>query len=236
MQRHFGHIEALNDIGEVLRYAADVCREQGVVRYSYHSTPIFDAPTSAKTNVISEGFSDEWLALYDQADFRAKDPIPQRTMQHGAMLTWEQATRAAPNTEANEEYFAAMREHGLVHGFGLPLFGPRGRNAFASFDFGVPLSEVDPDALGTVRSVPQGAHQRVCVLLDQAGKTPDLTMRETEVLQWVAKGKSVSVIADILELSPDTVKTYTKRIYSKLDTTDRVGAVVKALQMGLVTF
>ena len=35
----------------------------------------------------------------------------------------------------------------------------------------------------------------------------------------------------ILDLSPDTVKTYSKRIYVKLDVTDRVGAVVKALRL-----
>ena len=30
------------------------------------------------------------------------------------------------------------------------------------------------------------------------------------------------------------VKTYSKRIYAKLDATDRVDAVVKALKLGLV--
>ena len=35
-------------------------------------------------------------------------------------------------------------------------------------------------------------------------------------------------------VSPHTVKTYAKRVYAKLDATDRVGAVVKALKMGLV--
>ena len=235
MQRYFGHIEGLYDIGEVLRYAADVCREQGVVRYSYHFTPRFDAPNSPKTAVIAEGFDEEWLALYERADFRAKDPIPQRTMAHGAMLPWSEAKLSAPNTPENEEYFAAMESHGLVHGFGLPLFGPRGRDAYASFDFGKPLSEVDPDALGTVRSVPQVAHQRVCVLLDSVRTVPDLSERETEVLRWIAHGKSVSVIADILSLSPDTVKTYAKRVYAKLEASDRVGAVVKALKLGLVT-
>lgn len=235
MSGDLGHIEALNDIGDVLRYAADVCKAQGVIRYSYHLTPIFDAPNSANTTVIAEGYSKEWLALYDRSDFRAKDPIPRLTLQLGELLTWKDAIATAPDRPEHQEYFAAMREFGLVHGFGLPLFGPRGRNAFASFDFGKPLSEVDEGALEVVRIVPQAGHQRVCVLIDRARDVPELTEREEQVLSWVAKGKSFSVIAEILELSPDTVKTYTKRLYAKLGTNDRVGAVVKALQLGLVS-
>jgi len=234
MQQHFGRIEALNDIGVVLRYAADVCREQGAVRYSYHFTPLFDAPNSPRTAVIAEGYDPEWLALYETAEFRGKDPIPERTMMHGAMLTWLQAMHIGPNTVENTEYFTAMREYGLVHGFGLPLFGPRGRNAYSSFDFDMPVSEVAPVTLGLVRSVPQAAHQRVCVLLEATRERPELSEREGEVMQWVAQGKSLSSIATILGLSRDTVKTYTKRIYAKLEASDRVGATVKALKLGLV--
>lgn len=234
MQRHFGRIEALDDIGDILRYAANVCLEQKVVRYSYHFTPLFDAANSPRTVVIAEGYDPDWLAQYEQADFRACDPIPQRTMAHGAMLTWHDAMKIGANTPANIRYFEAMRENGLIHGFGIPLFGPRGRDAYASFDFDKPVSDVDPQALGLVRTVPQAAHQRVCVLLEAAKVRPELSEREQEVIEWVSRGKSLSAIATILDLSPDTVKTYTKRIYAKLDASDRVGATVKALKLGLV--
>lgn len=234
MQRHFGKIEALCDIAEVLWYAVEVCKAQGVVRQSYHFTPHFDAPNSSRTVVYAEGYSKDWKKRYDDADFRRSDPIPERTMAHGAMLTWREARHMAPNSADNEAYFAAMTEAGLIHGFGLPLFGPRGRDAYASFDFGIPLERVGKDQIGIVRSVPQAAHQRVCVLLESMREQPDLSERERQVLHWLAQGKSQSVIAEILDLSPDTVKTYTKRIYSKLGTSDRIGAIVKALKLGLV--
>lgn len=233
MQRYFGQIEALTDIGEVLRYSSAICLEQGAVRHSYHLTPQFDAPNSMRVAVYAQGFSKEWLECYE-SEFRLSDPIPERTMRHGAMLPWKDARYAAPNTEANEAYFKAMDEEGLIHGFGLPLFGPRGRDAYAGFDFGRPIEEVPPSQLGTVRSVAQAAHQRLCMLLERIRTPPDLSEREGEVLHWVARGKSFGSIADILEISPETVKTYSKRIYSKLDVSDRVGATVAALKLGLV--
>ena len=235
MQVHFRTIEEIEDIGAVLWHAVDVCKQQGVVRQSYHFTPLFESPTSERTVVQAVGFDRKWLECYDDSDFRKKDPIPSRTMEHGALLTWKDAIDYAQNTRENEEFFAAMREFELVHGFGLPLFGPRGRNAYASFDFGIPLSEVGDEKLGTVRSVSQAAHQRVCVLLDASREAPELSEREAEVLHWIAQGKSISVIADILGISPDTVKTYARRVYTKLGANDRVGAVVKALKLGMVT-
>lgn len=235
MQTYFGKIEALKDIGAVLQYSADVCIAHGILRCSYHLTPQFDAPNSMRSAVYAQGFDAKWLDLYDRAEFRLADPIPERTMRHGAMLTWRDAQTAAPNSPENEAYFKAMSEAGLVHGFGLPLFGPRGRDAYAGMDFGVALDTVSNVDLGAVRAVAQAAHQRLCVLLDESETSPELSDREREVLQWVARGKSYAAIATILELSPDTIKTYTKRIYAKLDTSDRVGATVKALKQGLVT-
>lgn len=234
MQHYMTDIDALDDIGEVLLYACRACLEQRVARMSYHVTPLFDEPTSPTTAVYAEGFSEEWLECYDRHDFRQSDPIPQRVLAHGELMTWQDAMQAGENSAANLAYFKAMRKYGLIHGFGLPLFGPRGRNAYASFDFGEPLSNALADRLANVRAVAQAAHQRVSVLLDKTVKAPVLSEREVEVLSWAARGKSVASIAAILNLSPDTVKTYSKRIYAKLDVTDRVGAVVKALKLGLV--
>ncbi|MFU7528881.1 helix-turn-helix transcriptional regulator [Qipengyuania sp. ASV99] len=234
MQWYFDQIDALHDIEAVLRFAREICVKQGVVRMSYHVTPPFDGPTSSTTVVYTEGFSAEWLEMYEQEEFRASDPIPRRVMQSGSMMSWADAIAAGPNTPENEAYFAAMRQFGLIHGIGVPLYGPRGRAAYASFDFDRPVPELSDDQLGTVRSVAQAGHQRICILIDESSDTPSLSEREIEVLTWAARGKSVGAIATILGLSPDTVKTYSKRIYAKLDVTDRVGAVVKALRLGLV--
>lgn len=234
MSRLFAQIDASCDIGEVLQLVRDICIENDVLRMSYHVTPLFAEPTSLSTAVYAEGFSKEWLELYERADFRAADPIPGRVMERGALMTWQEAMEAEPNSAKNEEYFQAMREYGLKHGFGLPLFGPRGRDAYAAFDFGIPLEAVDGGKLDTVRVVAQSGHQRICLLLEDLREVPRLSEREIEVLSWAARGKSTSAIAIILDLSPDTVKTYAKRVYAKLDATDRVGAVVKALRLGLV--
>ncbi|MFW5634545.1 MAG: helix-turn-helix transcriptional regulator [Erythrobacter sp.] len=234
MQRHFASLDRISDIAEAIRYGCDVAEEEGAVRQSYHVTPLFEEPTSPSTIVYSRGFPEEWLERYEDADFRRDDPIPRRVLASGTMLTWREAFEAGRNTPRNEAFFGAMRDHGLEHGFGIALFGMHGRDGYAAIDFGCPVDQVPDRRIGLVRAIAQAAHQRVCVLIENAPGKISLSDREREVLGWFTEGKSLSVTADIMGLSPDTVKTYSRRIYTKLDASDRVGAVVKALKLGLL--
>ncbi|WP_093162161.1 helix-turn-helix transcriptional regulator [Aliiruegeria lutimaris] len=70
---------------------------------------------------------------------------------------------------------------------------------------------------------------------DQSPETPeDLSQRQKEILSWVALGKSNSVIASILGISPHTVDTHLRRIFDRLDTTDRTVAAIRGIQAGLI--
>jgi DNA-binding NarL/FixJ family response regulator len=60
-----------------------------------------------------------------------------------------------------------------------------------------------------------------------------LTVRETDVLVWIARGKSNRDIGEILGLSPRTVNKHLEQIYAKLGVENRASAaalVVRALE------
>ncbi len=63
----------------------------------------------------------------------------------------------------------------------------------------------------------------------------NLSSREIEVLQLVAKGHSNKEIGKALHISTATVKTHLIHIYNKLGVDDRTAAVTTALEKGIIS-
>jgi DNA-binding NarL/FixJ family response regulator len=62
---------------------------------------------------------------------------------------------------------------------------------------------------------------------------PDLSDREREVLELIARGTTNSEIARTLVVSPKTVRNHVSGIFSKLQVSDRAHAVARAREAGL---
>lgn len=64
---------------------------------------------------------------------------------------------------------------------------------------------------------------------------PELSDRELEVLNLMARGKNNQEISAELSISVSTVKFHTKNIMSKLGANDRAQAIITALKRGVIT-
>ena len=93
------------------------------------------------------------------------------------------------------------------------------------------------DLIDTIRLVHAGQRRippEIAAAIAEHAGADTLTMRELDVLQAVAKGKSNKVIADDLQLSIHTIKGHIQSILSKLDASDRTHAVVIAMKRGIL--
>jgi DNA-binding CsgD family transcriptional regulator len=70
--------------------------------------------------------------------------------------------------------------------------------------------------------------------IDEARKRVRLTVRELDILTLLADGLSAQQIARLRRISVRTVRKHLENIYEKLDCHDRVLAVNKARQLGLL--
>lgn len=64
---------------------------------------------------------------------------------------------------------------------------------------------------------------------------PLLSPRETQVLDYITKGFTAHEIADLMTLSHFTVRTFVRRIYSKLKVTSKAEAIFEARIQGLLS-
>jgi DNA-binding NarL/FixJ family response regulator len=85
----------------------------------------------------------------------------------------------------------------------------------------------------TSRVIERMAHQPGPDAASDA-RLEELTPREREVLELLARGLSNAEIAEALVIGEATVKTHVKRLLAKLGARDRVQAVIFAHQSGLV--
>ena len=61
----------------------------------------------------------------------------------------------------------------------------------------------------------------------------ELSERETEVLEALCQGMSNKEIAEVMIVSPETVKTHVSTVISKLGVKDRTQAVITAIRSGM---
>lgn len=67
----------------------------------------------------------------------------------------------------------------------------------------------------------------------QADVFPQLTEREREVLDHIARGKNNAEIAGVLSLNQKTIRNHVSNILSKLHASDRAHAIIMAREAGL---
>jgi DNA-binding NarL/FixJ family response regulator len=85
----------------------------------------------------------------------------------------------------------------------------------------------------------RAASDRAAATPDRAASAPrpddaGLTARETETLGLIAKGLTIAETATRMGLKPQTVASYVKTIYEKLNVSTRAEATLAAVRRGLV--
>ena len=90
-------------------------------------------------------------------------------------------------------------------------------------------------AIRTVHGGKKYIPQEIAARLADRMMRTDLTPREVEILQALAKGHTNKQIGKALGISENTVKNHVNSIIEKLEVSDRTQAATTAIQRGLIT-
>jgi DNA-binding NarL/FixJ family response regulator len=104
------------------------------------------------------------------------------------------------------------------------------------------VRELDVDALAAFREEEDGSvillqvesgDRRYRLLCSASSHEINLSPREQEIVRLIARGLSNKAVAAVLDISPATVATHLRRIFSKLDVTSRAEMVACVYKAGL---
>ncbi len=110
--------------------------------------------------------------------------------------------------------------------------------AFKAGAYGYLLKNmVRKELIDTIRTVHSGKKRippEIAIDMAQHHSDDALTLREIEVLREVAAGNANKMVAQLLNISEETVKAHMRSILSKLGANDRTHAVTIAVKRGII--
>jgi DNA-binding CsgD family transcriptional regulator len=195
----------------------------------HHYAPGFMAQDDL--SVRAEGFPDGWVCRYLEARLFVVDPIPTLALSRATPFQWPETANLAVLDDKARDYLAEMDAAGLGDGLAIPVFGPDGRNGYVGLGFGAPMMPLSLHLIGMLQAAAQYGHLCYCRLVttEAVPVRARLSPPEREVLDWIARGKSNAVIAQILGISRHTVGMLVRRIFHKMGVNDRVSAAVRGV-------
>jgi DNA-binding CsgD family transcriptional regulator len=186
--------------------------------------------------VVVLNFPEDWREHWFEKRYYEIDPILALTPQRGAPFLWDDVVAREPLSTKQKLLFNESTEAGLHNGLSVPVHGPRGESYVVSLatddrvcDNGAQFGNLQ--ILATQFLL---AYSHVARKPSETGRGLHLTERERECLTWTARGKSAWAISEIIGVSEHTVNFHLKSVMKKLDTANRVSAVVTAVRLGLI--
>lgn len=180
------------------------------------------------------GFPKEWEAAYREKG-RWEDPLPNLSLNRGNAFRWSDAAKIATLDECGARYLNRLEQVGMGEGVAVHCTGPYARSGFVGVGLPQDPASLDEAIVRQVQVAAQLCFHRYCELVGAFKEdVHDLSQRELDVIRWIGEGKSNAVIAEILGISKNSVDSYVKRIFAKLDVSDRTAAAVRAVSLGLI--
>ncbi len=207
-----------------------------VTMSSYHHYPAVGSIDFERSlRVFSVGFPEGFARTYRAERLWECDPFVRYVTTTTTPMFWSDGGLIPNLTAREKDYLAHASQAGLGEGLAVPVFGPRGRNGYCGLGFGPGADRPDADWVWELQAACQTGHLGYCDVLSRSMPVEaSLSAREKEILRWVARGQTNGEIASTLQISRNTVETYIRRSFEKLDVTDRVSAALRGMALGIV--
>lgn len=190
-------------------------------------------PVSNPSVAIFDTYPEGWMKHYQESHFIDVDPTVREGMTSSRLIIWPEATSNAPGLWTDARDFGLRV--GVAHS-SWAAHGVYGLLTMARHADSLTPSEIDELTLqgSWLANLSHSLMSEFLVPRLAPEASVELTPRECEVLCWTGEGKTACEIGKILSISERTVNFHVNNVLLKLNATNKVQAVVKAIAMGLI--
>lgn len=215
---------------------------EGVAYFSYGTAIQVGRGEGLTVKFDHSTFPGAWMENYRKQDYMNLDPVLVPLFQDRVVSRWTckegvwPQTRVQP-TSKSRMFFEDAERHAVHEGVAFVVARTGYWRAFVSLAFSSPVTaDVSYERLQLLAfqlHLARGdAEQRLSPFDPIA--CDKLTPRESNLLDWVAKGKSSWEIGQIIGISENTINFHLKSAMQKLGVSSRAAAIMKAHKLGFI--
>lgn len=181
----------------------------------------------------------EWVGYVRELP-KLTDPVVRAAERMSSGFKWDQLGSLLSMTAAEADYMRKAAAHGICQGYTVPNHVPG--ETFGSCSFATPDGPDFPDAsISAAQALGSFAFEAARKLVRQRPgeiylQPAPLSDRQRECLLFVARGKSDSVIADLLAIRPKTVNEHIEAAKRRYSVATRSQLLVRALFRSEICF
>jgi DNA-binding CsgD family transcriptional regulator len=183
-------------------------------------------------------FPKSYVETYISNQWEREDPVLGLSLIARRPFLWNDVLKTRELTRSQKVFMAESAALKVRDGLTIPMHGPNGRCEIFSLSCRE-NADPDPDRHDLFRSIATQTWWKYVDLVgeatfDDVARPQPLTPAQRDVLLWIKDGKTNSEIAEIRKVSVKTVEYHVGMILDRLGATNRISAVVIALQRGLL--
>jgi len=184
------------------------------------------------TQLGVSNFPDDFFDLWVQDNLIMHDPILTYAVRSKSAFEWSDAYMHA--TRYGRQVMNAGADVGLREGLVVPVFAPNQPTGMVSLALEERLTDATVKATLEVPII--HAFNRLLDFIepDLMPEKVELTLREIDVLHYVAAGKTNWEVGKVLGISENTVKKILQKVLAKYHTSSRTHAVTLAIRQGAI--
>lgn len=183
--------------------------------------------------VMINGWPPGWFELYLKRSFSDHDPIVAHCKRSIDPFAWADVYRDDQASTRQREVMQRARDFKMIDGFCVPIHDESGFRAVVTMAGDRP--DLSPRSRSAIHLMSIYAHSKASSHNDKANAAHVLTVREREVLTWLAIGRTTDGVAERLGISAGTVEAHYENAARKLGVRGRMRTVLEAYRRREIT-